>query len=120
MARYRRYLTWHFPVGTVTGSEVGESVRLDRDYVVLSTRLYRKGPPESADVIIDVNADGETLYSDQDLRPRLLLEQESFEELVEVPELFEGSAVTVDIDQLGDGSGPITFTVELEEANDEE
>jgi hypothetical protein len=111
-----RYLTWHLPEGYQQGAEVGAVYRMDGSYRYVATWLYSKGAPQLVQTIVDINRNGTSIFEDEVNRPRLVFEQSTYRQFVEAEHFEEGDTISLDVDQKGDGSGPLTVTVELDEA----
>jgi hypothetical protein len=110
-----RYLEWHLPEGYQEATEVGAVYRMDGSYQPRATWLYSKGAPDLRPAIVDINKNGVSFYGNAFNRPRLYNETSQYQHLVPLPALAEGDLVSLDVDQKGDGSGPLTVVLELDE-----
>lgn len=75
-------------------------------------RVKNAGGTGSTDIILDVNKNGTTLYTDQTNRPKIYaITNKSFETTPNIVELAEDDLITIDIDQADAGTTPASDLV---------
>ena len=107
-----RTLIWHIEaVGP--GAAQRESYRLDGDYNPVRVWLRTAAKPTAAELIIDINVDGASIFSYQ---PRMKDEQDVVSSDFASVQFSKDSLVTLDIDQADGIVRGLTVGLELEEA----
>ena len=108
----KRYLTWLVrPEDVKSGVNVGAEYVMDMDYTPVSATVRSKLPSNFNNLIVDVNDDGVSIFSNRPNIPRLYQTDEGH--LLKTP-IREGSIITLDIDQYDSEAGDITVELLLE------
>lgn len=96
-------LTPYSKQGTLTVATGTMRLPIDGTYTIVGTRLMVGTAPTGADLIIDVNKNGSTIYSTQANRPKITAGSNSGGPgtAPDVTSLAAGDYLTVDIDQVG-------------------
>ena len=109
---------------SVTGAvavAAGKSrIYLEGDYVVETVRAAVNTAPTGAALVVDVNRNGTTIYSDQGGRPSIAAGTNSATgNNPAVTTLAAGDYLTVDVDQVGSATAgaDLTVTVRVRRAN---
>ena len=104
------------PVAVATGKS---RIYLEHDYVVETVRAAVNTAPTGAALVVDVNKNGTTIYTNQAKRPSIAAA--SFTDLGDTPDvttLAAGDYLTVDVDQVGStaAGSDLTVTVRVRRA----
>jgi len=93
--------SWTY-MGTITVRTGDGAWVYPGDYLLRTVQLSIASPPVGADVIVDVNVNGMSVFADQSQRPRILAGSNT--DLVDFPAntaVGLNDIITVDIDQVG-------------------
>lgn len=110
-------LTFTLPVFTVSGAlTVATGVfrlPIDGTYTLVGTRLMVNTAPVGADIIVDVNKNGTTIYTTAANRPRILdgANAGGPGSTPDITSLAAGDYLTVDVDQIGSGTAGSNLVV---------
>lgn len=102
-------------VGTlVTGASLSPALIVPIDLTIETCYLYAKTGPTSADLIIDINKNGSTIWSTQENRAKITDGNQSGNTSVfNTTDLSAGDVITLDVDQIGSGTAGADLTVQL-------
>ncbi len=112
-----RILHWHIAgvlseTGVTDTDVQGNAYRMERDYRVLDTWVrVKRVPTGDTGVRIDINDDGSSIYTTKPTIPSG--SQEITSNAFSTVVLFEGSVITLDVDQVGSGYPGKDLVVEL-------
>jgi hypothetical protein len=108
-------LTAFYKSGALTVTAGTQRLPIDGSYTVVGTRLTAGTAPTGADLIIDVNKNGTSIYTTQANRPTITAGQNAGGPgaTPDVTALIAGDYLTVDIDQIGStvAGSDLTVTV---------
>lgn len=101
--------------GALTTTTGASRLPIDGACTIVGTRLMVGTAPTGADIVIDVNKNGSTIYTTQANRPRITAGQNSGGPGVapNVTSLAAGDYVTVDVDQVGAAVAGSDLTVTI-------
>ena len=98
--------------GAVAVATGRSRIYLEGDYVVESVRSAVNTPPTGAALVVDVNKNGITIYTDQAKRPGIAAGTNSATgNNPDVTSLVAGDYLTVDVDQVGSTAAGADLTV---------
>jgi hypothetical protein len=108
-------LTAFFKTGVLTTTTGTQRLPVDGTYSIVGTRLMVGTAPTGADVIVDVNKNGTTIYTTQGNRPTITATQNAGGpgSTPNVTALAAGDYLTVDIDQIGSTVAGSDLTVSV-------
>lgn len=112
-------LTFSLSAFTVSGGlSVGGGVLrlpIDGTYTIVGTRLMVNTAPVGADIIVDVNKNGTTIYTTAGNRPRIVdgANAGGPGAAPDITTLSAGDYLTIDIDQVGSGTAGSNLTVSI-------
>lgn len=87
---------------------------IEQATIIDSVRVSVGGePPTGADIIVDVNVNGSSIFTTQANRPRVLAGQRTGTSVPDITSLSVGSYLTVDIDQAGSIQPGTGLTVQV-------
>ena len=108
-----RILMWYYSGAVATGTNVSARILVRFDATIINATAYVKTAPTGADMIIDINLNGTTLWASD----KLTIsdgdndgETSSFD----ITEITTDDVFTLDIDQIGSGTAGANLTVQLE------
>lgn len=86
------------------------------DWTIASVRVSVGTPPTGSGVVIDINKNGTTIFTNQANRPTIADAADTSGKLtvMNVTTVTDGEYLTVDIDQIGSGAPGIDLTVQIE------
>lgn len=110
-----RSIVWYIPGNLTTGQEKGATIRLDEGLTALDVTMHVKTAPTGADLIIDINEDGTSIFTGG---TRTQVDAGDYVE-DDAPDigdtsLADGAEITLDIDQTGSSVAGADMTVTLE------
>jgi len=109
-----RTLTWYIDGQLAVGTNQRETYRLDGTYLFARVWVHlKRAPTGSNPLILDINVDGETIFT---VRPTIQRDETEYLEdraFRPVP-VNTGSLVTLDIDQVGSAEQGMGMTVGLD------
>lgn len=106
--------------GTIAVATGKSRIYLEHDYVVETVRAAVHTAPAGAALVVDVNKNGTTIYTDQANRPSIAVGTNSATgNNPAVTTLAAGDYLTVDVDQVGSATAgaDLTVTVRVRRAN---
>ncbi len=108
-------LTSFFKTGVLTTTTGTQRLPIDGTYTIVGTRLMAGTAPTGANLIVDVNKNGTTIYSTQANRPMITATQNAGGPgaTPDVTTLAAGDYITVDIDQIGSTVAGSDLTVSV-------
>jgi hypothetical protein len=108
-------LTSFFKTGTLATTTGTQRLPIDGTYTIVGTRLMVGTAPTGADVMVDVNKNGTTIYSTQANRPTITAGTNAGGPgtTPDVTSLAAGDYLTVDIDQIGSTVAGSDLTVSV-------
>jgi hypothetical protein len=108
-------LTSFFKTGALTVTTGTQRLPIDGAYTIVGTRLMVGTAPTGANLIVDVNKNGTTIYTTQGNRPSVVATQNAGGPgtTPDVTALVAGDYLTVDIDQIGSTIAGSDLTVSV-------
>jgi hypothetical protein len=108
-------LTAFFKTGTLTTTTGTQRLPIDGTYTIVGTRLMVGTAPTGANLIVDVNKNGTTIYTTQGNRPTITATQNAGGPgtAPDITALAAGDYLTVDIDQIGSTIAGSDLTVSV-------
>src|SRR5919199_3782521 len=108
-------LTSFFKTGTIATTTGTQRLPIDGTYTIVGTRVMVGTAPTGADLIVDVNKNGTTIYSTQANRPTIAAGSNAGGpgSAPDVTALAAGDYLTVDIDQVGSSVAGSDLTVSV-------
>ncbi|HSX16872.1 MAG TPA: hypothetical protein VLH86_02105 [Patescibacteria group bacterium] len=108
-------LTAYSKQGSLTVSTGTMRLPIDGAYTIVGTRLMVGTAPTGADLVIDVNKNGTTIYTTQANRPKVLAGANAGGpgSTPDVTALVAGDYLTVDVDQIGSTVAGSDLTVTI-------
>jgi hypothetical protein len=108
-------LTSFFKTGALTTTIGTQRLPIDGTYTIVGTRIMVGTAPTGADIIIDVNKNGSSIYTTQANRPTIIATQNAGGPGIapNVTSLAAGDYMTVDIDQVGSTVAGADLTVSV-------
>lgn len=108
-------LVWIIPGTLAVGTSQGPRLRSKTDVTFLEAELLVKTAPTGADIIVDINKNGTSLWAvDQDNRPQIKAgDTEGDTETFDTTDAQEDDVLIPDIDQVGLGTAGEYLTVIL-------
>lgn len=106
-------LTSFYKSGTLTVATGTQRLPVDGTYTIVGTRLMVGTAPVGADIIIDVNKNGSTIYTTQANRPTITAGQNAGGpgNTPDVTALSAGDYISIDVDQVGSSTAGSDLTV---------
>jgi len=108
-------LTAFFKTGALTTTTGTQRLPIDGTYTIIGTRLMVGTAPTGANLIVDVNKNGTTIYTTQGNRPTVTATQNAGGPgtAPDITALAAGDYLTVDIDQVGSTVAGSDLTVSV-------
>lgn len=108
-------LTSFFKTGTLTTTTGTQRLPIDGTYTIVGTRLMVGTAPTGANLIVDVNKNGTTIYTTQGNRPTIVASSNAGGpgSAPDVTSLTAGDYLTIDIDQVGSSVAGSDLTVSV-------
>lgn len=109
----KRTYVWFVPGTVAVGTEQGPTFRIDEACTILDVRLHVKTAPTDADLIVDINDGGSTVFSTKpeiDASGTVEDDNHSFSDTA----LADNTELTMDVDQVGSTVAGEDLTVEIE------
>lgn len=108
-------LTSFFKTGVLTTTTGTQRLPIDGTYTIVGTRLMVGTAPTGADIIVDVNKNGTTIYTTQGNRPTIAASANAGGPgtAPDVTSLVAGDYLTVDVDQIGSSVAGSDLTVSV-------
>ena len=107
-------LTWHFEGSLAQhriGTGRGPAYLLDASYAPVQVLLYAGTATHADEVVIDIKADGVTIFQHQ---PNLVVKlARSVSKDVKLPRLPKGTLITLDLVSIGSGAEDLTVQLDL-------
>jgi hypothetical protein len=106
-------LTSFFKSGTLATATGTQRLPIDGTYTIIGTRVMVGTAPAGANIIVDVNKNGTTIYTTQGNRPTVAdgANAGGPGTAPDIATLVAGDYLTVDIDQVGSGTAGADLTV---------
>ena len=108
-------LTSFFKTGTLATTTGTQRLPVDGTYTIVGTRLMVGTAPTGADIIVDINKNGTTIYTTQGNRPTITASANAGGPgaTPDITSLAAGDYLTVDIDQIGSSVAGSDLTVSV-------
>ena len=108
-----RKVVWYISGTLSTGNEQGARVEADGAWTLVDARAYVKTAPTGQAILIDLNDDGVSIFSN-DLTIAAGANEDDAAHVITNASVADLSKITMDIDQVGSGAAGADLTVELE------